>query len=378
VQLAALVASGRRARAAALRNERRNEIARNAARKGGRQNLIMTINVALVTSEALVFGCDSTASMSGYFLNPFGKGLQLDKNGKPAHDADGCYSIKFKYEQLDNIVTDAWGGVTKMFHLADGPCQVAGVTAGLASLSQRPIALIAEEFCSHHKRKPTLKTVDAVAKAFLKFMRSEFENHYKNSKIPVPLREAPEFLLGGYGPNDKFPSLFRVNVRDNKLVNEFRGGGTGIAWNAQSDVVERVLRGYDRQLRSAVDDQLQKGIKTYTDEMNKAVLDIISRILSKLKQPMPKGVKTTLPTVNPLTLPWDSLRLDVGYGNLPLQEAVHFASYLVLMQSGRYRFAKGVATVGGRTHVGVITKDKGFRKLNEPELAHKWTGFADD
>ena len=265
-----------------------------------------------------------------------------------------------------------------MFHLADGPCQVAGVTAGLASLSQRPIALIAEEFCGRHKGKASLKTVDAVAKSFLKFTRAEFENHYRGSKIPASLREAPEFLLGGYGPNDEFPTLFRVNVRNNKLEKEFHGGGTGIAWNAQSDVVERVLRGYDRQLRAAVDNQLQKGIKIYTDEMNKAVLDIISQILGKLKRPMPKGVKTTLPAVNPLALPWDSLRLDVGYGNLPLQEAVHFASYLVLMQSGRYRFAKGVATVGRRTHVGVITKDKGFRKLNEPELAHKWTGFADD
>ncbi len=33
-----------------------------------------------------------------------------------------------------------------------------------------------------------------------------------------------------------------------------------------------------------------------------------------------------------------------------------------------------------RTHmnVGVITKDKGFRQLNEPDLSHHYTGFADD
>jgi hypothetical protein len=339
----------------------------------------MTINVALVTSEALVFGCDSTASTSSYFVDPFGKGLEIDKQGNPARDPNGFYTLKFKTADLDNVVTDAWGGVTKMFHLADGPSQVAGVTAGLASLSQRPIALIAEEFCAMLGRKQNKpRTVDQVAKAFLAFMRKEFENHYKISKIPAQLREAPEFLLGGYGANDKFPTLFRVKPRDNKLTKEFHGGGTGIAWNAQSDVVERVLRGYDRQIRTSVEKQLQTSISDYTGEMNKAVLDIVSKILTKLKKPLPRGVKTTLPTINPIALPWDSLRLDIGYGNLPLQEAVNFASYLVLMQSGRYRFAKGVATVGGRTHVGVITKDKGFRELNEPELAHRWTGFADD
>jgi hypothetical protein len=48
------------------------------------------------------------------------------------------------------------------------------------------------------------------------------------------------------------------------------------------------------------------------------------------------------------------------------------------MQAGKSRFARGVATVGGRTHIGVITKDKGYAQLNEPELAHHYTGFADD
>jgi hypothetical protein len=31
----------------------------------------MTINVAVVTSEALILGCDSIASITGYFVNPF-------------------------------------------------------------------------------------------------------------------------------------------------------------------------------------------------------------------------------------------------------------------------------------------------------------------
>lgn len=93
---------------------------------------------------------------------------------------------------------------------------------------------------------------------------------------------------------------------------------------------------------------------------------------------MPEGVDTTLPAQISMNLPWDEVRLRIPYSALPLQEAVNFVSYLIFMQAGKSRFVRGVATVGGRTHIGVITKDKGFRQLNEPELTHRFTGFADD
>jgi hypothetical protein len=50
-------------------------------------------------------------------------------------------------------------------------------------------------------------------------------------------------------------------------------------------------------------------------------------------------------------------------------------SYLVGLQSGKSKFATGVATVGGRTHIGVITKREGFRMLDEPELRHTNIGY---
>ena len=64
--------------------------------------------------------------------------------------------------------------------------------------------------------------------------------------------------------------------------------------------------------------------------------------------------------------------------NLPLQDAIDFAAFLVNMQSGRSKFVPGVATVGGRTHIGVITKGNGFKMLNELELSHRNTGFTYD
>lgn len=119
-------------------------------------------------------------------------------------------------------------------------------------------------------------------------------------------------------------------------------------------------------------------VRGYQDEMNKAALRIIDDILTKLNARMPVGIDTTLPNQVISSPDWDLLQARIPYGALPLQEAVNFVGYLITMQAGKSRFASGIATVGGRVHVGVITREHGFKKLNEPELSHKHTGFADD
>lgn len=344
--------------------------------KGG-----MTVNVALLTSEALILGCDSTASTGDYYINPFAVGIEKDSAGKFVVDAQGRYSIKFKYGDLAHITTDAWGGVTKMFPLSGQYCHVAAITSGAANLNNRSTAVLSSEFLAAQKKKPPQsrpKTVKAVATQFLAFMRAEHHKHYKSSTLPPNLQDGPEFLLGGFGSRDKFPSLFRIQVKENKIDEEFSPGEGGISWNAQSDTVERVVRGYDKKLRIEIENGFDQAVKAYQADMNAAALRIVSDVLSKLNATMPSGVDTTLPSPGPITMSWDDLRLPIPYSSLPLQEAVNFVSYLIFMQAGKSRFVRGVATVGGRTHIGVITKDKGFRQLNEPDLTHRFTGFADD
>jgi hypothetical protein len=42
----------------------------------------------------------------------------------------------------------------------------------------------------------------------------------------------------------------------------------------------------------------------------------------------------------------------------PLRDVVNFGSYLIVLRTGKSRLARGVATVGGRTHIGVTTKEQ--------------------
>ena len=112
--------------------------------------------------------------------------------------------------------------------------------------------------------------------------------------------------------------------------------------------------------------------------MADALANIVNEILTKLGASMPDGVNTALPASAKLTLPWDDGKLPITYGSLPTQDAVRFVSFLVNLQSGRSKFAYGVATVGGRTHIGVVTKTQGFSALEEPQLKHLDKGFGDD
>ena len=338
----------------------------------------MTVNIGLVTSDAFVVGCDSIASVNEYFLDPFSR-IERDSDGSPVLDPDGNYSVKFKYDDLQSLVTNAWGGVTKMFEIHCKPCPVIAVTAGLAKMRGRTIASLGADFLAARKAddRPIL-TVGEIAKSFLDFMREHYDEHYSESDLPDILRDGPEFLVGGFGRDDEFPSLYRLNVQANEARPEFIDGKFGVAWNGQSDAVERLIRGYDSELRVKAENKVKASLRRYHNDANAKVVDIVNSILSSLGAEMPAGIDVQLPPPEKVTLPWKNFRLPISFGYLPLQEAVHVASFLVNLQAGKARFARGVPTVGGHLHLGVVTREHGFKLLNEPELVHKYTGFGDD
>jgi hypothetical protein len=109
----------------------------------------MTINLGLVTSEAVVLGCDSIASTNAYYLDPLALDWEKGTDGTFLLDADGKFTLKFGFSDYEPIVTNAWGGVTKMFQIHPDPSPMVAVTAGLAKLKDRPIASSGAEFFSH-------------------------------------------------------------------------------------------------------------------------------------------------------------------------------------------------------------------------------------
>ncbi len=335
----------------------------------------MTINIALVTNEALILGCDSIASKTAFFLDPFGT-MERSDEGEPTRDADGNFVSRYAYKDIKEITVAAWSGVTKMFPIHTGRTNVAAVTSGLAGLSGQNIATLANEFCENPSHQ-LLDSVEQIAGDFLKFLRDKFDLHYADSSLPEQFWQGPEFLIGGCSLTDPFPSLFKLDVKANRLETNYAPGSFGLAWNAQADAVERLLFGWDTPVRMGVEAAVLETLAEYRDKMHERIIDILNRALPGDKESAGFDLGMELPPVPEVRLPWDRHRLPIDFANLPIQAAVDLVAFLVLTQSGRARFAEGIATVGGRIHIGVVRKGEPFQMLDEPRLEHRYRGFGD-
>lgn len=345
----------------------------------------MTINIAVVTNEYVVLGCDSVASVTGMFLNPV-QYAERDANGNYIQDQQGKYVARFEFEDLQEVVTDAWGGVTKMFCLCqanDNP--IAAVTAGLAQLQNRTISSIAYDFLRTVAGQVPL-TVKDIVEAFANHVAVLYDAHWAASGVPPAMRSDVEFLAGGFGAGDKFPSLYRINLlaqQENRVTAlfgdgaEFKLGPTGVAWSGQADGVQRLLFGYDQPLKWRIQGQVRALVDGLHASMSEAALRILGDTLDALDQELPAQVDTELPPKPDIKLDWEQFELAINYASLPLQSAVELVSYLVNLQSGKSKFVRGVPTVGGRTHIGIVRKG-GFEMLNEPQLTHRNTGYDRD
>ncbi|MGF6879046.1 hypothetical protein [Paraburkholderia sp. MM5477-R1] len=334
----------------------------------------MTINIALVTSEAFVLGCDSISSETDFFLRPLNC-IETDAEGNFVLDADGRATARFTLDQIQQVVTNSFGNVTKMFSISRGGVEAAAVTSGLASIGGKTISALAEEFLL----LPTPgETLAQVAAAFLAFVREQYLLAF-GAAIPLKFQPALEFLIGGFESASRFPAAYRVRVKENTCVAVYEGGSTGLTWAAQSDGVERLIFGIDSQLKSQITFELNKALDDFYEASKLNAMRMLEELMTAAGlDELPAGVNTEFVGKPAVELPFKNCQLDIDFANLPLQDAVDFVSYLVNLQSGRAKFARGVATVGGRTHIGVITRNNKLRMLNEPELVHRNPGYSHD
>lgn len=338
----------------------------------------MTINIALATNEALIMGCDSIASSTAPYINPYEADFHRDEKGNLLTDSNGNLLLVFKPEEAIPQVTTLLSGVTKIFKIYEKP-DVVALTAGLAQMNSRSMRAISEEFFEQQKkRKQKFVNVEPIVKAYLTFLRAQYMRHYQGSQLPDQLRNGPELLVAGFGEHDAFPTICRVKVMRNAWTREFEPGDFGLSWNGQADSVERFIRGYDSTLRPQIESAVSDLFDRHHERMRDKLVEIVNEILTKLDANMPDGVEIKLPSRGGAKLPWDDATLSFDYGNMPLQNAIDFVAWLVLMQSGRAKFARGLPTVGGRTHICIIRKSAGAKFLGELELEHRYTGFAHD
>ena len=105
------------------------------------------------------------------------------------------------------------------------------------------------------------------------------------------------------------PCLYRLNIKQNSIIQEFSSGQHGVAWAGQSDSVERVIRGYDSILRMSIEDRINSEFDKYRSKMAAKLVDIVNAVLEDLGEGMPKDVDLTLPGSPQAGLGWESAHL---------------------------------------------------------------------
>lgn len=339
----------------------------------------MTINIALVTNENIVFGCDSISSAKRSLVDPFGLHKATDSDGNTILDSEGNPAYSIPVSDINDYVVSVFSGVEKMFPVYENipELSVAATTSGLASIKGQSIRALSDEFRIGPHAQYT--SVNDVAKAFLAWFRQKYESEFEGSELPPEYWTTLNFMVGGISNIQSVPSLYRVYVKENEIHPVFVDGTTGVAWDGQSDGVERLIGGCDSQLRDKVERQVEDLLHAQREEWTSRVIEIVDGLLDHFgADQIPPELDTALPPAASCEIPWESAATPIPYSSLPLQYAIDFVGFLVTLQSGRHRFTSNIATVGGRTHIGVVRKGHNFLMLDEPQLTHSMRGFSDD
>jgi hypothetical protein len=340
----------------------------------------VTINVAVSTFDAIVLGCDSFSSLTDTAIFPFrhgGPGLAMDGEGKLITDADGNYMVSISTDHLESVAATVYSGVSKMFLLyEDADTSVAATTAGLGTLNGLTIAAHAGRYRRECKKVGrTFGTVKEVADDFRAYIRHEWEKQIGWNDLPEEAKAfqgTVQFIVAGFCREVDTGQLFIIDILANTCDARFEEGGTGVCWTGQSNYVERLLQGIDSRLKTTVGRQTVRAL----EEQRGSILASISEAMAAAGVHVPEGLELTVAeTVEP-SLPWSAGWADIDYANLPPQYAIDFASFMVNTQSGMQHFSNGIATVGGRTHIGILRRGEPFKMLHEPDLVHDHIGFS--
>jgi hypothetical protein len=173
-------------------------------------------------------------------------------------------------------------------------------------------------------------------------------------------------MIGGYGKQGTFPSIFRVFVHQDKIEQTFPDDNPfGIAFGGQMQEIQRIVFGTDNPNRLKLILRVEEIFEGYV------------RILQNfLKE---KGVTLELPSYKnyPELFPlhnWNFDGFDANWGDFSEQNAIECVNFFVEIMIKSQQFSSRLPMVGGNVHIVLITKEDGFRFISRREYLHE--GYA--
>ena len=330
----------------------------------------MTTLVALATKDALVMGCDSLGTVTLDLVDPSDLirdffdpknewKLKTNGEGKPI-----LKEFNDIYKKAQTIPFNQMTHVGKMFSL--DPLQMGIMTTGIASIKNRTIKSLIGEFKSKRRSDRRTRssardyTVRAVAEELLDFITMYYNEEYQAGKSKPYL----ELMIGGYNKNSPFPSIFKILVADWKIEDTFPADNPfGIAFGGQMQEIQRIVFGTDGSNKV----KLLIRVGELFDKYRTILQEFLKERQVSIELPSFQDYKDDLY----LFQNWDLDGFDADWGDFSEQNAIECVNFFVEIMAKSQQFSSRLPTVGGDIHIGLITKDKGFRFISRQEYVHE-------
>lgn len=323
----------------------------------------MTTLVALSTKDALVMGCDSLASVTRPLIDPlslveyFDGGddwkLKLDKDGKPL--LSDWYKL---YEKTEIIPYSNMTHVSKIFSLPNLPIGL--LTTGIASIGERTIKSLINEFKSSNTfsyKKGGYRKIKTISSQLLKFLWGNYCVQYPDPNS----RPVLELIIGGYDFASPIPTIYRIKVNENKVEDTIPD--FGMVFGGQMDEIQRIVFGTNAANKARIAQR--------SGEMLEIYHGILLQTLREKK--MDIDLPPPLTFIDKLGIfegGWDLLGFDANWGDFSEQNAIECVDFFINIMIKSQQFSSRMPTVGGEVHIGLITKEGGFRFVSREELSH--------
>jgi hypothetical protein len=268
----------------------------------------MSVCVLVKVGEGLVLATDSASTVIGVPVLPNG-------NQGP----QGVLKIFFTGK--------------KLFQLGDLPVGI--MSWGAGSFKERSIASLIEEFESTEEIKQINKKnveIKKIADKLWDFLLRASDVFFPD--VPKEGRPKTGIVIGGYTKQRFFPDEYSMNIpvtepykprpeKDNEP-------NFGANWYGMTDAIVRFHHGRDDGVINILS---KHGI----DE------DTIKKITEEISR---------------------EIQYPVLFNAMPLQDAIHYAKFLIDLTIARYRFVLGAELCGGKVNLATITRKEGFREVN--------------
>ena len=327
----------------------------------------MTTLVALASKDALVMGTDSLATVTRPLVDPLDLSeffdasnefkIRVDDQGKPILD-----SLLTIMEQAQSVPYNQLGNVLKLFDLSPLPMGV--MFSGITSIGDRTIGKMISEFKERDKgsvpgTEQSNYTVRSVGDRLREFLRQYYASIFPQAHMQHEL----ELIVGGYDKLSHSPSLYRIDVREDTIVEIFSVESPfGVAFGGQNDWIQRIVFGTDANNQVRLAQRAHDLLLEYHRRISEAIVN--AGITFDVPSPDSWGDEFKLFNN------WNLHGLDANLADFSEQNAIDCVDFFIEIMIRVQAVSSRLPTVGGDINIAVIRKD-GFRFVSRQEWRHR-------